>query len=182
MPTTPFLDDLSELLDERRQERELTWQALVREINAPFEHVSSRPIAASTVTGMRTRRAVEGDVVLQVLRWLGRSPESLLADHNGIEAAQTALPEIPPTQILRFDTRRLHAALDAHRLALGVTWAELASDIEEESPGSLAHIGKESANSLRHLAKGGRTGFPHVLRWTRRLGRPVASFVRGCRQ
>jgi hypothetical protein len=178
--TPPFIDRLYETLDERRQELGLTWQGLVREINAPFQHVPSRPIATSTVTGMRTRRAVEGDVVLQVLRWLGRSPESLLPDHNGVKAALTALPMIPPTQVLRFDTRRLHAALDAHRLALGLTWVELAADIEVESPESLAHIGKESPNSLRHLAHGGRTGFPHVLRWTRRLGRPVASFTRGC--
>jgi hypothetical protein len=181
-PATPYLDRLHEALDERRQERGLTWQGLVREINAPFQHVPSRPIATSTITGMRARRAVEGDVVLQVLRWLGRSPESLVPDQNGMEAALTALPLIPPTQILRFDTRRLHAALDAHRLALELTWVALAADMEAESPDSLAHIGKDSPTSLRHLAHGGRTGFPHVLRWTRRLGRPVAAFTRGCRQ
>ena len=61
-PSSAFIDRLHQILDERRQERGLTWPALVREINAPFQHVPSRPIATSTVTAMRTRRAVEGDV------------------------------------------------------------------------------------------------------------------------
>jgi hypothetical protein len=167
--TPPFIFALYKALNDRRTERGLAWAEVVREINRPFQHVTSRPIAASTVTGMRTRWAIEGDGTLQMLRWLGRSPESFVPDCNGLDLAATRLPIVPDTQILRFHTRRLYAALDAQRVERGLTWVQVTRQTETETP-----------TSLRHLAKGGRTGFPAALNWCRWLESPVAAFTRGC--
>jgi len=70
-------------------------------------------------------------------------------------------------QVLRFDTKRLFAALDAARLERGRTWVQVAQEIGTVSPASLTH-----------LQKGGRTAFPHVMRMVRWLDRPAADFVR----
>ncbi len=39
-------------------------------------------------------------------------------------------------------------------------------------------IGNIAASGLTRLAKGGRVAFPHVMRITRWLGRPAATFTR----
>jgi hypothetical protein len=67
---------------------------------------------------------------------------------------------------LRFDTQKLHAAVNAQRVARGLTWQHVANEIG---------LGQ---TTLTHLSKGGRTGFPHVMRITRWLGRPAAEFTR----
>jgi hypothetical protein len=165
------LPGLYAAMDAVRAARGLSWRDLVREINAPFAHVTSRPIALSTVTSTRTKAVAEGDGVLQMLRWLQRTPESFVADRDGLDglsADRFALPTLLPDQILRFDTCKLYAAINARRLESGKSWDQVASDIGV------------SASSLTHLSKGGRTGFPHVVRATRWLGLPVADFTRVC--
>ena len=74
------VDALYAALDAQRQARGLTWAGLAREINRQFERVPVRAISVSTITGMRKRRVIEGDGVLQMLRWLGRTPESFVPD------------------------------------------------------------------------------------------------------
>jgi hypothetical protein len=70
---------------------------------------------------MTAKRSVTSAVVLQVLRWLRRTPESFLAGRNQAPAAGEELPEAGPSQILRFDTAAMHAALDAKRREQGMT-------------------------------------------------------------
>ena len=152
-------------LDEQRQSRGLSWQHVMREINALFERTPARPISASTVTGMRKRAVIDGDGVLQMLRWLNQAPECFVPGHQ--EAAAENLPHVGPHQILRFDTKKLHSALDAQRAERGMTWEQVATE-----------IGGFNAAMLTRLSKGGRTGFPHVMRITRWLGRPAACFTR----
>jgi hypothetical protein len=155
-------------LDVARHERGLTWTAVAREINARFKDSAVRPISASTITGLRTKRVVEGDGVLQMLLWLGRSPESFLPNRNGHSAPNERLPQIPSTQILRFDAQKIHAALDAQRVDRGLSWREVADA-----------IGGVSVPSLTRLANGGRVSFPDVMRIVGWLERPVAAFTRG---
>jgi hypothetical protein len=143
-------------LDALRRARHLSWQQAAREIGGS--------ISPPTVRGMRGRRVVEGDGVLQMLRWLGRTPESFVPGHDG---PNTPLPEVPPGRILRFDTVAIYSALDAQRGARGLAWSEVARE-----------IGGCGAASLTRLSKGGRTGFPDVMRVARWLGRPVAAFTR----
>jgi hypothetical protein len=154
-------------LDAQRQARGMSWQQVVREINALFAHTPARPISPSTVTGMRSAGTIEGDGVLQMLRWLERTPESFVPGHPEAAMEAAKLPDVGPYRILRFDTRKLYAALDTQRTERGMTWKQVASE-----------IGGFSAASLTRLAKGGRTGFPQVMRMTRWLGRPAACFTR----
>ena len=161
------IEALYAALDAQRQARGISWQQVVREMNALSERVPARPtISASTLTGMRNRAVIEGDGVLQMLRWLDRTPESFVPGHP-VAAEAAKLPDVGPYQILRFDTGRLYAALDAQRRDRGMTWNEVASE-----------IGGFSAAGLTRLSKGGRTGFPHVMRMTRWLRLPAACFMR----
>jgi hypothetical protein len=157
------VDALYEALDAQRRARAMSWEQAARAISAQFRDAPSRPLAPSTLTGMRGRSVLEGDGVLQMLRWLGRAPESFVP---GLAGAPP-LPDVPPNRILRFDTKRIHAAPDARRAERGMTWKEVAGEI----PGS-------TAASLTRLAKGGRTGFPDVARIAAWLGCPVASLTR----
>jgi len=154
-------------LDAQRHERGISWQQVVREINALFEHSPARPISPSTVTGMRSRSVIDGDGVLQMLLWLDRAPESFIPGHPDATAETAKLPYAGPHRILRFDTRKLHSALDAQRMERGMTWQQVADE-----------IGGFNAANLTHFSKGGRVGFPHVMRITRWLGSPAARFTR----
>jgi hypothetical protein len=157
------IEALYEALDAQRVARGMSWQEVAGAISDPFRDGPARPISASTLTGMRGRSVVEGDGVLQMLRWLRRTPESFIPGHE----ATAPLPEVRPGQILRFDTRRLYEAVDARRIERGMTWRAVAGEI----PG----VG---VASLSRLSKGGRTGFPQVSRLARWLGLPLASFTR----
>ena len=159
------IDALYAALDAKRRERELSWQGAAREISGQFAGAQARPISASTLTGMRGRRALEGDGVLQVVRWLGRTPESFVPGNRGAEAEGTKLPDLAPDRILRFDTKAIYARLDEQRAERGLTWKEVAG---ETGCG---------AASLTGLRKGGRIGFPDVMRIARWLGEPVASLT-----
>ena len=159
------VDALYAALDERRQSRSWTWRQVMRDINGQFERVPPRSIATSTITGMRRRSALEGDGVLQMLRWLGRAPEDFVPGHPQ-SAPGTALPLVSRGRILRFDVPAIHAAIDARRAEREMTWAEVARE-----------IGGVSVTGLTRMAKGGRTAFPLIIRIARWLGRPVASLT-----
>jgi len=149
---------LHDALDTRRRTREMSWQQVAREIGG---------VSASTLTGMRDRSTLEGDGVLQMLRWLGRTPESFVPDHDGTSTATTLLPQVRPDQMLRFDAVAIYKALDSQRVARGMTWPQVANE-----------VGGSSAADLTRLAQGGRVGFPKVMRVIGWLGRPVADFTR----
>jgi hypothetical protein len=161
------VDALFAAMDEKRRAGGLSWQAVAREVNRPFETTTSRPIAASTITGMRSRRAIEGDSVLQQLRWLNRTPDSFVPGGTGVAETDCALPFVPPNKILRFDGTAISAALEAQRRERGLTWVQVAKEIGGFQPAALTRF-----------AKRGRTGFPDVMRITRWLRRPLASFTR----
>jgi hypothetical protein len=158
-------------LDAARGARGLSWADLVAEINAPFKFVPSIPISPATIRGMGGKASVTSAVVLQVLRWLGRSPESFLSGRvpaAGADARAEALPDVGPQRILRLDTKRLHAALDEARRDRGLTWRQIVSELPGFKEGMLTN-----------LAAGPAIGFPRVMRITQWLGRPAAEFARG---
>ena len=170
-PSTDFdLAALYAALDAQRQMRRLTWQQAMDEINRLTDRMSAgHPIARSTVSGLRMKAIAEGDGVLQMLRWLNRTPESFVPGGEVSDAHK--LPDLPSGQVLRFDTKKLHAALDTQRIALGLTWEQVATE-----------IGGMSAASLMYLKKGGRTAFPFVTRMADWLGQPVAHFTRASKR
>jgi hypothetical protein len=152
-------------LDAERRRRGLSWAKATQEINGPSGRSPGHRLSPSTVTGTRTRVVAEGDGVLQMLRWLNRTPESFVSGHQ--EAGDGGrLPEVPSHHTLRFDTKKLHAAIDRERVERELTWAQVAQEVG---------IG---VSSLTHLSHGGRTAFPQVMRIVRWLAKPAAQFTR----
>jgi hypothetical protein len=159
------LQALYAALDAQRQARDMSWAAVTRAINGHFQDIpASRPIATSTIKGLRTKSIGEGDGILQMLIWLDRTPESFVPGMEW-DPGRARLHK-PTNKRLRFDTARIYAALDAQRQTRRMSWGEIESEVGV------------SMNSMKHLAKGGRTGFPMVMRIVRWLGEPTASFTR----
>lgn len=167
----PFADfdihALYEALDAKRAARGMSWQQVAREMGSRSGSTPGRSLSSSTLSGIRKRRALEGDGVLQMLQWLGRTPESFVPGRPEVEAESSALPAPRTGGILRFDCRAIYLALDAQRRERGLTWREAAREMGVPNPAALTH-----------LSKGGRTGFPQVMRILRWLRRPAVSFTR----
>lgn len=154
-------------LDEQRRTRGLSWTQLAAEINRPFESTPSIPINPGTLRDMLKKRSVTSAVVLQVLRWLGRTPESFLSGRTRGASPDEQLPEAGQDRILRLDTRAIYDALQQERLRRGLTWQQVANELPGFTP-----------SMLTNLASGPLIGFPRVMTLTQWLGRPAAAFVR----
>jgi hypothetical protein len=90
---------LYDALDVRRAERGITWTELTRELNDLFRDVTAaRPIARSTVTGMRDKSGMNGNGIIQMLVWLRRAPESFCPDWP---VPGKLFPPSPADRILR---------------------------------------------------------------------------------
>jgi hypothetical protein len=161
------MKQLHATLDAERRARGLSWIELASEINKPFEGTSSIPINVATIRDIPAKRSVTSAVVLQLLRWLRRTPESFLAGRDTTMSRDGTLPEPGSGRILRFDTLALHAALNAERIEKGLTWKQLAVQL----PGF-------TESMLTNLSTGPLIGFPRVMVLTQWLRRPAASFVR----
>lgn len=154
-------------LDAQRRGRGLSWAQLATEINRPFESKSSIPIHPTTLRDMLKKRSVTSAVVLQVLRWLGRTPESFLSGRARAANPDERLPDAGLDRILRFDTRAIYDALQEERLRRGMTWKQVADELPGFTP-----------SMLSNLASGPLIGFPRVMTIMQWLGRPAATFVR----
>ena len=159
---------LHRALNDARLERSLSWSEMTAEINAPFAGTPSIPISVGTLREMPAKRSVTSAVVLQALRWLGRTPESFLTGEGIATHPGERLSDPDPTLVLRFDTRALHQALAEERRARRMTWKQVAG----EMPGFTAAM-------LTNLSGGPLIGFPRVMVATQWLRRPAADFVRG---
>lgn len=149
-------------LDDERCSRGLSWAALTRELNAPFAHRQDiPPISSSTLTGMRSRGALNGNIVVHTLMWLGRTPEEFTIGHP-VEAAP--LPSLETGFLPRWNCAALFEALDDRRRQQGLTWAEVARRV--------GHFTPEMLGSVRRSV-----GFPRVMRLLAWLDRPAADFV-----
>ncbi len=154
-------------LDEQRRARGLSWTQLAAEINRPFESTPSIPISPGTLRDMLKKRSVTSAVVLQVLRWLERPPESFLFGRTRSTSPDEQLPEAGQDQILRLDTRAIYDALQQERLRRSLTWQQVANELQGFTP-----------SMLTNLASGPLIGFPRVMTLTQWLGRPATAFVR----
>lgn len=156
---------LAEALDAERVGRGLSWVEMVAEMNVVFQGTTSIPVAVTTVRGMRGKRSVTSAVVLQVLGWMGRTPESFL--EGAAEGDGERLPESGPGRVLRFDTHAMYEALNERRLERGITWRRVAADLPGFTQGMLTN-----------LAEGPLIGFPRVMLIPQWLGVAAARFVR----
>jgi hypothetical protein len=156
------------VLDEERRRQGMTWDEVTSAIDEPFRYVSSLPISASTIRGMLSKRTVTSAVILQILRWLGRSPESFLQGREGRARPDESLPVVSQSEILRLDTAAIYEALDAARCTRKLRWKEVAGQLPGFTEGM-----------LRNLKNGPAIGFPRVMTLTQWLDRPLSSFARG---
>jgi hypothetical protein len=161
------MEALQSAVDEKRRARGLTWEELTAEINEPFKGTTSIPISASTIKTMSKKSSVTSAVVLQVLRWLDRSPESFLSGRPGQLDVSEKLPNAGASRILRFDTRAMYSALDDERQRRNLTWKQLVTQL----PGF-------TQSMIANLAEGPLIGFPRVMTITQWLRCPAAVFVR----
>ena len=151
-----------DVLDQEREARGLSWAALTRELNAPFAHRRDiPPISASTLTGMRGRAGLNGNIVVHTLMWLRACPEDFAPDHpvHGV-----ALPELEAGHLPRWDSEALVRAVDDKRRSQDLTWSALAERVGGATPGT-----------LKGMRQG--VGFPLVMRVLAWLQRPSADFV-----
>jgi hypothetical protein len=156
---------LYEAVDNRRRERKISWTSVAKEVNR--SRTTRHPIAVSTITGLRHKPAGEGDGILQVLLWLGRTPESFVSNTKDSDSERFRLPTLTTGQILRWDTHALFLELNAQRLERQLTW-----------PGVARELRGFTAGMLTNLSKGGRIGFPRVMRLVQWLDKPAVTFTR----
>jgi len=153
-------------LDEQRRARGLTWAGATREINRPVARPVLHPISVSSVTGTRNGRGAEGNIVLQMLLWLDRTPESFVPDHPVPSTPDKILPQPRSDRRLRWDVPALHAALNQRRQEQVMTWTQVADEVGGFTPAMLTGLAQ-----ARHV------GFPRVMRLVAWLDRPAASFT-----
>jgi hypothetical protein len=160
------MKQLHAALDAERLVRGLSWIDLASEINKPFDGTPSIPISVATMRGISSKRSVTSAVVLHVLSWLRRTPESFLTGNPVSWDAEGMLPEPGPSRVLRLDTKAIYAALGAERDMRGLTWEEVAGEL----PGF-------TVSTLKNLSRGPAIGFPRAMMLAQWLRRPLASFL-----
>lgn len=136
---------------------------MTREINRPDARPVLHPVS---VTGTSKGRGSEGNIVLQMLLWLNRTPESFVPDHPAPAAPEMLLPQPPPGRRLRWDVPALYAARNGQRQERQMTWKQVAEEVGGCTPGMLTGLAK-----ARHL------GFPQAMRLVAWLGQPAARFT-----
>ena len=148
------LNLLSVAVDEKRRSLGLSWSGVAKEIENQFTKV-----AVSTIKGLGQKQYVEGDGCLQVLLWLGKSPESFV---EGTDTDERQTLDKPRSGTLRFDLVHTYRLLDEQRKREGLGWNDVARQ-----------IGRITPQMLRRFKSGGRTTFPGIMRVARWLGVPV---------
>jgi len=155
-------------VDSQRAARGLSWAGVAREVWEQSAVLNSRrrdhPISPSTLSGMEARSNTSCQHALFALRWLGRTPESFVPGWTGPAAA--SLPECGPDRRLRWNLKKLGAALDEERHKQELTWAQLAIELRC-SPGQISGL-----HRLRFA-----TGTTLAVRITHWLQRPSSDFI-----
>ena len=159
-------------LDAQRTARGLSWAGVAREVWEQSAELNSRrndhPISPATLSGIEKRDNTSCQHALFILRWLGRTPESFAPGWTGPQSV--SLPECGPDRRLRWDLKKLGAALDEERRSRGLTWIELAVELRC-SPGQISNL-----HRLRFA-----TGIALAMRVVQWLRRPSSDFIYSAR-
>ena len=140
------LRGLYEAIDLQRRARGISWAQVADEMNGKRMRPSVHRLSPSTIADLRTRNAVERDDVSQMLRWLKRTPDSFMGGtHSQCDSVE--LPHAPAEKVLRFDTKKLHTAIDARRIERGLTWNQIATEVGV-GVSSLAHLSAGGPNLI----------------------------------
>jgi TfoX N-terminal domain len=156
-------------LDAQRRTGGLSWTGVATEMWELSAELNGRrhdhPISASTMANMSKRGDVGCQHALFMLRWLGHPPDRFLRA-NGARVVEEPLPAAGPDRRLRWDLKRLYAALDAERRERQLTWVNLAQELRC-TPSQLTGIRTARFGMSMSVAM-------RVVQW---LGRPAADFV-----
>lgn len=155
-------------LDQQRAERGLDWNALAHELTDQSATLNARLADNSMCSGALVRTAKRGTMSCQyaliLLRWIERAPEDFVHDlAPGIDAVP--LPRAGPDRRLRWNLPDLHRALNTQRRARGLTWAQLAAQLEC-TPARLTNLRTARLADMELTMR--------VTQW---LGLPAAHFV-----
>lgn len=155
-------------LDAERRVRGLGWYELADELWEQSADLNARrddhPLCGGAVSRQGARGETSCQYALFMLRWLGRAPEDFLTG-AARDVGDTRLPDAGPDQRLRWDLGQLHAALNVQRQDRGLTWAELARDLDT------------TPARLTNLRTARFTDLALAMRVTQWLGRPAAAFI-----
>jgi hypothetical protein len=155
-------------LDARRRDRGLDWTALAGELWQQSSELNAQrtdhPLCPGAVVRLPQRGAISCQYALFMLRWLRRAPEDFLTGPV-VDVGDVALPEAATDSRLRWDLNQVHAALNDERRAHGLTWAELAHELNC-TPARLTNL-RTARLADMDLA----------MRVTQWLGQPAAAFI-----
>lgn len=173
IPAADFdLGALYAALEARKRQLGLTWTDVVNEISSPFNDCKPRLIRASNLRDLDdTRFGVDAGIVLRILVWLGRSPESFVPGHPGADRPESQLSPAGAGNLPSFDFRRIYAKLDAERERRRLSWLQVAQEMGSPF----------TANGLQRLYLGRFVRFPAVMRLARWLRCPAASLMMNCK-
>jgi hypothetical protein len=119
-------------LDAQRLSRGLSWSGVAEEMWDQSSVLNAvrddHPISASTITGMTKLMDTSCQHALFMLRWLGMPPENFVPGLAS-NVDRYRLPEAGRDRRLRWDLRKLYAALDAQRQDRQMTWPQLAREL-----------------------------------------------------
>lgn len=159
---------LMNALDAQRADRELGWPGLADELwrqsAALNQQLSSHPMCPGALVRTVRRGTMSCQYALIILRWLGRAPEEFLTG-AAVDVGPVELPEAGPESRLRWDLPRLHAALNEQRRRRGLTWAELADELDC------------TPSRLTNLRTARLADMALTMRITQWLGKPAAAFI-----
>jgi len=154
-------------VDKRRCREQLSWPALARVIWEQSRVLNARrndhPISPATIRTLA--EGVSCQHALFVLRWLEVPPETFIAAPRPATAG-VPLPAADEAHRLRWNLKKLHAALNAARTARGATWQQ-AADRLRATPSQLTGLSNVKFAIDMRLA----------MRITQALDRPAADFV-----
>ncbi len=169
-PALPVFDcdALYAALDERRRDCGLGWYDLAAQLWQQSADLNAQrtdhPLCGGAVSRLQARGATSCQYALFMLRWLDRAPEDFLTGPV-VDVGDVRLPDAGPDRRLRWDLSEVYTALNDQRKDRGLSWAELAAEIDC-TPGRLTNF-KTARLADMNLA----------MRVTQWLGRPAASFI-----
>lgn len=155
-------------LDASRRELDIGWYDLAdamwqqsAELNASR---SDHPLCGGAVQRVATNDTTSCQYALFMLRWLDRPPEDFLVGPV-VDVGNCGLPRADSDKRLRWNLNRLHAAVNALRREDGLTWGELARELDC------------TPSRLTNLRTARRADMTLVMRITQHLRKPAVAFI-----
>ena len=171
MQARPVFDcgALFDALDVRRRDLDLGWYQLADQLwqqsaDLNEQRDGDHPLCGGAVQRLQQRGATSCQYALFMLRWLERAPEDFLTGPVA-EVGDVRLPEAGADRRLRWDLHQLHTELNEQRVRRGLTWAQLAEELDC-TPARLTNL------RTARLADMDLT-----MRVTQWLSRPAAAFI-----